>query len=926
MSKAQSERVKRILRKALVLCILLAILPGTAVGIGGATEVEPGVSADTIIASQDPLYYEVSGEAWEASEDNTTINDETASSEDALEGEVVQSEDDELAQIEEEDSEALAELTEVSEETGEYTATIDLSARSDSVTGTGYTVTGGSALAYNSTYIETAPKGTLTFNNEAYGRTYQVIQSGIPSNPNIKGLKYGSSMVLNITVQTGVEMTLVISDIHLIGSIYLEGTAKVTLLLDNTSYIRGSVFVPSSSALTIDSLNGNDAYDRLLMPTDLTGSNQARIGSEGGMDSLAGNTAGRITINGGSIDITAHSTGAGIGGGGRSAHSIPTGGTGGTITINGGSVSVSQYGSNSIWGTGPSGACIGGGGSPDDGFGGGAGYVLITGGTVKVRQYTRAAGIGGGNYGPAGDIVIEGGVVDVEVIRLVEQSGAGEGAGIGNAAGTNAGTGSITISGGSVRSVAYMTGIGRVHSSDSGPALPITITGGTVYAKGSYGPGIGHWSNSLGGSITITGGVVVAESDHNTAIGRSGDGDTVFYLGTDADVRASSGGGAPAINVADNRGDGYFVNASFAGALSTTVDIQLNVYAGGAGFFKTVTMPRGYKHFAYSSELASSRIDTIMAYRNAEFIGTVLRVKDSSMQIYSVKTRIGYSAHNTSEICSLPVKLGTASVQCLITEKYVDVDGNAIPGHPDTQTLLTSPDLTYTKDPIPSIDGYEVLGYFVGSTYAPLTVPNQVYFAAKGITGFSVSADTTVFFIYQVSTTTVTVTKQVSGLYANKRTEFSFSLMVEDSTHTALARQVVAYSISEEGVSGVVDGSLTLDERGMGTFTLRHGQSITFKDLPAHGYVQVVEEYDSSYEASFIDSEFITSTPVNAGNDTTLLALTQEARTFDFTNTRITEIESGVLENIDSALLPLTIIAVTVALLGAMLYLRKRVA
>jgi len=549
-----------------------------------------------------------------------------------------------------------------------YTATIDLSTTPNS-TGTGYTVS-GVPYAYDPRFLVTSPTGGLTFNAGAGGQVYHIIQTGVP-NAGVPGAngKYGTSMILNIAVSTGVnDLTLVISDIHLIGSITLSGTAKINLILDGANYIRTSIWASSSTGVTIDSLNGSNTGDRLIMPYDANTNiaNAAKIGGR------ANENGGTVTINGGSVEITARSNGAAIGGGGTTTSTAA--GNSGNITINGGNVTVTQNGSDANEG----GAGIGGGGAVT-GSGGGVGgngsnggTILITGGNVTVTQATYGAGIGGGHYGAAGNITIKGGTVNIT------STNANAGAAIGTGVGTNAGTGSITISGGNISAVATWTGIGRIHGTTGATGFNITISGGTVYAKGTNGPGIGYWAASFGDFLNITGGTVTAESVNSAAIGGSADSNTTFNLSAVAKVTAVSGGTLPAINAQDNQGNGYYVNATLNAAISASADATLKVYAAANmnSLLKTLTLPAKYTHFAYSSDLAAQRTDYIFALVNSGYVGAIVRVSDGSQNIFSVKTRAGYNAYGSTD-GSLPVKLDagipfTGSDRYLVTR---DSDG-----------------------------------------------------------------------------------------------------------------------------------------------------------------------------------------------------------------------------------------------------------
>ncbi|MCL2503026.1 MAG: SpaA isopeptide-forming pilin-related protein [Coriobacteriia bacterium] len=553
-----------------------------------------------------------------------------------------------------------------------YAAELDLSTAITGNAADGYTVSAGTA-AYDPRFPIAKPDYILTFNTNANEKVYRIYQSGALN----AGGKNGTSMFGSIEVPDGVDVTLVIDRIDMGGDkdlgggsfsaggrIYLSGSGRLALLLSGQNYIRRYIQVPSTSEIIINSLNGSDTDDRLTMsPKAGSVSTHAGIGGSGGSGSGGnGSAGGTVTINGGAIDITAYSSGACIGGGGAyglEGTGSTSGGNGGMTTINGGTVSVTQYGSVNSGSLPVGGAGIGGGGGTSIN-GGDAGVVKITGGKVTVRQHTRGAGIGGGTYGPAGDITIDGGVVDVTVANYPGQSG--DGAGIGSAAGSNrTGGGNIVINGGAVSVASQFTGIGVVHNSNPPSACNITITGGTVYSKSVNGPGIGYWGNQGGSTIAITGGTVVAQSEKSTGIGSSTSNLADFHLDAAANVRAYSQENYPAISTQNNRGNGYYVNAGFVdSAVSPTEDTTLNVYADGdlSALLKTLTLPAMYKNFAYSSDIDESRTDNILAQNGSAIIGTVVRAADDKEQIYSVATRAGYNEHNNNAGNGmLPVKL-----------------------------------------------------------------------------------------------------------------------------------------------------------------------------------------------------------------------------------------------------------------------------
>ena len=576
------------------------------------------------------------------------------------------------------------------------TDTIDLS-KTPNKTGTGYTVA-GVPYAYDPRFLVTDPSngltGYLTFNTGANGNVYQIVQTGIP-NPGVgspNGLKYGTSMIMNIDIQDKVNVTLVISDIHLIGSIAMTGSSNLTLLLEGTNYVRSNIRVPSTASITINSLNGDPSSDLLTIPPPADGNNaDAGIGGSssdnagtitingGGINITSGSTgagigggkggsAGTITINGGDINITSRSTGACIGGGGGNNSAS---GSGGTITINGGNINLTQYGSNynTATGSGDSGAAIGAGGGDIMAHGSDGGAITINGGTVTIHQHARAAGIGSGTFGAPGTVLITGGTVNVYMVHQgSDTSSSGEGAGIGGCSGMGipGATGYITITGGTVNVDAYWTGIGIVNSSQ---ACHINISGGTVTAKGAKGPGIGFPVHYNGDDITITGGTVTASSRDSAGIGGTYPSDVAYVsplrLDASADIKAYSGGAAPAINARNNTGDGYFVNASLDKAISATASTTLYVYTnGGHGIpLKTLALPAAYRNFAYSSDLAASRTDNVHVYSGSMITGTIVRAADKNRQIPSIIARAGYNAYNNSaNNALLPVMLSAVDL------------------------------------------------------------------------------------------------------------------------------------------------------------------------------------------------------------------------------------------------------------------------
>lgn len=205
---------------------------------------------------------------------------------------------------------------------------------------------------------------------------------------------------------------------------------------------------------------------------------------------------------------------------------------GGILTINGGTIDVKG---------GVDAAGIGGG----FGSNGTGGYITINNGNVYAKGGSQAAGIGGGAHAGgtenAEKIIINGG--------MIEATGGGYGAGIGG--GRNQNGGCIEINGGCITATGINGGAGIGSGAGRNGDNVITISGGKIYANGSFfnnrsSAGIGGGDLSAGGSITISGAEVHATGGEGSPAG-NGIGNGSGYEGADADVIITDETGCPLI-------------------------------------------------------------------------------------------------------------------------------------------------------------------------------------------------------------------------------------------------------------------------------------------------------------------------------------------------------------------------------------------
>jgi uncharacterized repeat protein (TIGR02543 family) len=227
---------------------------------------------------------------------------------------------------------------------------------------------------------------------------------------------------------------IVDSDITVGLRMTVYGTVTLHLNKGCTLTASEGITVPNTSTLIIEG-------DGTLNAT--ANSNNAGIGGDSSYTSC-----GSVIINGGTITASGNGAGAGIGGGGR-------------------------YGSNSCW-------CE---------------SIVINGGTITATGGSRGAGIGGGMLSGISYFEINGG-------KVTAKGGNGDSAGIGGGDGTYWGgvygaAGTIIINGGEIEatSTGMASAIGAGQGNSGGASCDkVEINGGKITASSSSGNALGSAS------------------------------------------------------------------------------------------------------------------------------------------------------------------------------------------------------------------------------------------------------------------------------------------------------------------------------------------------------------------------------------------------------------------------------------------------
>ena len=192
-------------------------------------------------------------------------------------------------------------------------------------------------------------------------------------------------------------------------------------------------------------------------------------------------------------------------------------------------------------------------------------------------------------------------------------------------------------------------------------------------------------------------------------------------------------------------------------------------------------------------------------------------------------------------------------------------------------------------------------------------------------TAFTPSANTTITFVYRNVAVNLTISKTVTGAYANMEKASTFTVTLLESDGVTPLTGTFNYTggvIAGSGATAPANGTLTLGSGGEATVTLTTGQTITIAGVATSAKVRVVQTTDANYTTSFKDSLDAGST---SSADTGVRSMTAADRTFDYTNTRSVVpggISTGSGEMVLLSLMALLALASGLAITAA--YLRRR--
>jgi len=238
------------------------------------------------------------------------------------------------------------------------------------------------------------------------------------------------------------------------------------------------------------------------------------------------------------------------------------------------------------------------------------------------------------------------------------------------------------------------------------------------------------------------------------------------------------------------------------------------------------------------------------------------------------------------------VWVNAAAVNRDVNVYYVDTAGNELRA-PYTESVRLDLAFTFPLSSILPIDGYEYIEWrkgFNGATQSISVAPN--------LDVNEVVAGKDIYLVHKSSGTDIKVTKTVTGEFGvDKDQSFTFTAYFKDSNGNKLpAGKTFNTQIIIPELPEPINYTLTLGQNGEASFNLNDEWVITIFSVPADALISIVEEPETYYIATFIDSENANGDieannmqprPVGAGD-------INNTRTFDFENYRMPPPFTGV--------------------------------
>jgi len=435
----------------------------------------------------------------------------------------------------------------------------------------------------------------------------------------------------------------------------------------------------------------------------------------------------------------------------------------------------------------------------------------------------------------------------------------------------------------------------RIHSNGS-----VYMTGGTI---------IGNTASSNGGGVHIDGQYVMLGGtiSSNTA-GQNGGG--VFINGSSTLTMSN---GTISGNTATSDGGGVYVTQAGTFIMGGSGAPNPQIISNTAGRNGGGVWTAAYSRLRIAANAVFGRMGTSSANTassssdlwptSAEFIAEFQTPYTPPIGIYSpwgqlYSTTANHPVNNYD--INVLVTTHTVTVYYLDNNSPARLLDSDPPNGVTSRTYQVRNGATFALDGvdgriIPSIPGHTHIDWWINT--GPLQGNTTV--VVNNIIG-----PTSIYLVYEetITTTTLSVSKLVAGLYAYREKIWLFTVYFTNNAGTPLpSGTVFNYIITTPGLANL-PGTLTLNSGGSATFNLKHGQQIVIDGVPLDARFRIVETPDAFYITSYRDSVYPTVPIVDhdtggSNNPVPYMLQMTANRSFAFLNTTRDIVVSGIGTN-----------------------------
>ena len=500
------------------------------------------------------------------------------------------------------------------------------------------------------------------------------------------------------------------------------------------------------------------------------------------------------------------------------------------------------------------------------------GKFYMTGGTI-ANNYAHATsfGEGGGVYSNnKGEIYMSGGIICDNIASLVSY-GPGGGVFIKNNSVFEMSGGIITRN-----KVTVNTEKEGGPNTGNGGGVNVITSNFTMSGDAEISYNIGSiYGSGNGGGVCAEGGT----DNNNKAV------NSIITIRDQASIINNIASEQP-ISGKKGQGGGIFLNNLAELRISDSVTISGNtaLKGDGGGIYSDNDNDKTNANPYYVNDLGNNKPDPTDSYTGIKSISSsvVISGNISDATHKPPDNAVNFIKFNGLLLDNDNINYHNPSPPVLTVTLYFDKSGvvSQDPQYPPVSVIYGN---KYELTLIPNINKYHYVGWKVGVNGALQSFTDPVVIP-------KVLNNIDVYLIYEPMTTSVTISKRVTG-GGDTTKQFEITVRLADSSGNLLAGKVISYTGPDapSGDTWILNGS------GETTFYLTHGQSVTIYDVAMDGKIRVYEtkpqnpatdRYKTYIWDNYLDNPANKPGTEKYDTGTTMLNMDAAAREFEFTNER----------------------------------------